>query len=116
MEYFADIIEDYRAYGNNPFFDLLENMIFEDQPKCADSKAKLSGLTFVITGSLNDYANREELISVIEANDGKISSSISSKTSYLINNDSTSTSGKNKKAKELGIPVITEIGFAGLLL
>ena len=68
----------------------------------------LKGLTFVITGSLNHYANRDELKALIESLGGKVSGSVSAKTSYLINNDTTSTSGKNKKAKELGIAVIDE--------
>ncbi len=71
----------------------------------------LSGKIFVITGSLNHYKNRNELISVIEGLNGKISGSVSSKTSYLINNDITSTSGKNKKAHELNIPIISEEDF-----
>ena len=70
--------------------------------------ALLKDLTFVITGSLNHYANRDELKALIESLGGKVSGSVSAKTSYLINNDTTSTSGKNKKAKELGIAVIDE--------
>lgn len=66
------------------------------------------GLTFVITGSLNHYANRDALKAAIEAAGGKVAGSVSAKTSYLINNDVASTSGKNKKAKELGIPIIEE--------
>ena len=68
----------------------------------------LAGKTFVITGSLNNYDNREQLKAEIEHAGGKTSGSVSSKTSYLINNDITSTSGKNKKAHELGIPIIPE--------
>lgn len=68
----------------------------------------LSGKTFVITGSLNHFANRDEAVSKIEAKGGKVSGSVSAKTSYLVNNDTESTSGKNKKAKELGIPIISE--------
>ena len=68
----------------------------------------LVGMTFVITGSLKHYANREALKSEIEAAGGKVAGSVSSKTSYLINNDRTSTSGKNKKAQELGIPILDE--------
>lgn len=67
-----------------------------------------SGLTFVITGSLNHYENREELKDEIEKGGGKVAGSVSSKTSYLINNDVLSSSGKNKKAKELGVPIINE--------
>ena len=69
---------------------------------------KLAGMTFVITGSLETYPNREALKEEIEANGGKVAGSVSAKTSYLINNDLTSNSGKNKKAKELGIPIISE--------
>ena len=75
----------------------------------------LNGKTFVITGSLNHYSNRNELKEVIESNSGKVSGSISSKTSYLINNDIDSTSSKNKKAKSLGIPIINEEDFANML-
>ncbi len=73
-----------------------------------ETGALLKDLTFVITGSLNHYANRDELKALIESLGGKVSGSVSAKTSYLINNDTTSTSGKNKKAKELGIAVIDE--------
>ena len=65
-------------------------------------------MTFVITGSLTHYANREALKREIEAAGGKVAGSVSAKTAYLINNDRTSTSGKNKKAQELGIPIIDE--------
>ena len=68
----------------------------------------LSGKTFVITGSLNHFANRDEAVSKIEAAGGRVSGSVSAKTSYLVNNDTESTSGKNKKAKELNIPIISE--------
>ena len=75
----------------------------------------IKGKTFVITGSLNHYKNRDELVSVIESNGGKVSGSVSAKTNYLINNDITSNSGKNKKAKELNIPIITEDGFRTMI-
>ena len=71
----------------------------------------IDGLTFVITGKLKHYENREELVEYIEELGGKVSGSVSSKTNYLINNDNTSTSSKNLKAKELGIPIITEVDF-----
>lgn len=73
-------------------------------------------MTFVITGSLNHYANRDALVSVIEQNGGKVSGSVSAKTTYLINNDVESTSGKNKKAKELGVKIISEEDFMNLLV
>ena len=75
----------------------------------------IRGKTFVITGSLNHYKNRDELVSVIESNGGKVSGSVSAKTNYLINNDITSNSGKNKKAKELNIPIITEDDFRTMI-
>ena len=62
----------------------------------------------MITGSLHHYENRDALKKAIEEAGGKVSGSVSAKTAYLINNDLTSTSGKNKKAKELGIPIIDE--------
>lgn len=68
----------------------------------------LAGLTFVITGSLNSFENRDALKSAIEKAGGKTSGSVSSKTDYLINNDIQSGSSKNKKAKELGVPIIDE--------
>lgn len=77
--------------------------------------SKLSGKIFVITGSLNHYKNRDELVLVIEGLGGKVSGSVSSKTSYLINNDITSTSGKNRKANELGIPIISEEDFITMI-
>ena len=59
--------------------------------------------------------NRDKLVEYIESLGGKASSSVSAKTSYLINNDITSTSGKNKKAKELGVPIITEEEFINMV-
>lgn len=69
---------------------------------------ELAGMTFVITGSLNHFENREALKERLEKAGAKVAGSVSAKTSYLINNDLTSMSGKNKKAKELGIPIISE--------
>lgn len=70
-----------------------------------------AGLTFVITGDLQGYANREELKSKIEALGGKVAGSVSGKTSFLINNDALSSSSKNKKAQSLGVPILTEKEF-----
>ncbi len=72
------------------------------------SDAVLMGLTFAITGSLQNFVNRDELIEYIEENGGKVVKSISSKVNYLINNDISSISTKNKKAKSLGIEIISE--------
>lgn len=79
-----------------------------------DLEQDLAGKTFVITGSLNHFANRDELKKLIEDRGGKVSGSVSAKTSYLINNDVMSSSSKNKKAKSLGIPIISEDDFLQL--
>ena len=68
----------------------------------------------MITGTLTGYPNRKTLKEEIESRGGKVAGSISSKTTYLINNDISSTSGKNKKAKELSIPIISEETFKTL--
>ncbi len=73
--------------------------------------ASLDGIVFVITGSLNKYTNRSELKNYIESNGGKVASAVSGNTNFLINNDVTSNSSKNKKAKELGIEIISEETF-----
>lgn len=87
--------------------DLLQEITFETMQ--TDSHAQdLSGLVFVITGSLNHFENRSALKETIENAGGKVTGSVTKKTSYLINNDIASTSSKNKKAKELGVPIITE--------
>ena len=74
----------------------------------------LAGKTFVITGSVEHFANRNEMKAYIEERGGKVTGSVTSKTDYLINNDSASASSKNKKAKELGIPILTEEDFLKL--
>ena len=74
----------------------------------------LDGMTFVITGSLETYPNRDALKKEIEDRGGKVAGSVSAKTSYLINNDINSNSSKNKKAKSLGVPIITEEEYRNL--
>lgn len=93
--------------------DLLDEVTIDESFEA--SGTAFSGVTFVITGALNHFENREELKAKIEAEGGKVAGSVSSKTSYLINNDTLSQSGKNKKAKELGIPVIDEETVIGWL-
>lgn len=73
--------------------------------------SNINGKTFVITGDLNNFTNRKELQNKIESLGGKVTGSVTKKTNYLINNDILSESSKNKKAKELGIPIITEEDF-----
>lgn len=96
------------------FYELIEEFTFEEVEENSNS-VDLSGKTFVITGNLTHYKNRDELVNVIEQLGGKVSGSVSAKTSYLINNDVASTSGKNKKAKDLGIPIISEEDFLKMI-
>ena len=79
------------------------------------SNVDLSGKTFVITGSLNRYKNRDELVSVIEQLGGKVSGSVSAKTNYLINNDKQNSSSKNQKAQKLNIPIVSEEDFIKMI-
>ena len=79
------------------------------------SNTILDGKTLVVTGSVNQYKNREELKNDIVAHGGTVVGSVSSKTNYLINNDINSTSSKNQKAKSLNIPIITENEFIKML-
>ena len=73
-----------------------------------ETSNSLEGKVIVITGKLKHYKNRDALKAEIEAHGGKVSGSVTSKTSYLVNNDVNSTTAKNKTAKELGVPIITE--------
>lgn len=89
---------------------LLQEITIE-VPKVDAESQTLSGMTFVITGSLIHYASRNELKDEIEQRGGKVAGSVTSKTTCLINNDVTSTSSKNKKAKELNVPILSEEQF-----
>ena len=80
-----------------------------------DAEQIFENKVFVITGSVEHFANRNEVKEVIESKGGKVTGSVTSKTDYLINNDAASTSSKNKKAKELGVPIITEAQFIEML-
>ncbi|MDO4745748.1 MAG: NAD-dependent DNA ligase LigA [Bacillota bacterium] len=94
--------------------DLLE-VLNIDQSFTESTGGSLSGKTFVITGKVYHYENRDAVKAAVEAAGGKTASSVSAKTDYLINNDITSGSSKNKKAKELGVPIITEEEFMAML-
>ena len=83
-------------------------------PEEIETNSAISGKTFVITGSVNIWKNRNELKAFIESKGGKVASAVSSKTDYLINNDAASNSSKNKKAKELGVSIITEEEFKNM--
>ncbi|MCI1930814.1 MAG: NAD-dependent DNA ligase LigA [Clostridia bacterium] len=85
----------------------LKHITFSN-PEPTDENGILKGMTFVITGDLEKYKNRKEMQKEIESKGGKVTGSVTKNTTYLINNDSLSASTKNKKASELGIPVITE--------
>ena len=105
--YFADAkhVENFRRLLNEltiPEETVTKQQIFE-------------GVNFVITGSVKHFANRGEVKELIESLGGKVTGSVTSKTNYLINNDVTSTSSKNKKANELGIPIISEETFLELV-
>lgn len=108
ISYFADEKKAQNA------LELLEELQIE-KPEQNEEEQIFAGMTFVITGNVYHYANRNEVKDVIEQKGGKVAGSVSSKTNYLINNDVTSTSGKNKKAKELGIPIISEEEFISML-
>ena len=93
--------------------DLLSVLTIDESfEEAADT---LAGKTFVITGSLEHFENRDAAKARIEELGGKTAGSVSSKTDYLINNDINSGSGKNKKAKELGVPIITEEEFLEMI-
>ena len=106
VNYFHDEkkLDEVRKLLNEIEFVIEENTMEQD----------LDGKTFVITGSLETYPNRDALKKEIEDRGGKVAGSVSAKTSYLINNDINSNSSKNKKAKSLGIPIITEEDFKNL--
>lgn len=104
------------VHNNQAFYELIEEFNFRESDSSGNVKQILEGKTFVITGSLRFYKNRGELVSVIERNGGKVSGTVSSKTDYLLNNDLQSDSSKNKRAKNLGIPIISENDFIRMIL
>ena len=108
------IVDFFNNEKNKKIIDNLLKEVRIIKNKNIDNK-KLTNLTFVITGSLNEYKNREELIKQIEVLGGKVTSSVSKNTNYLINNDISSNSSKNKTAKELNIPIITENQFKEII-
>jgi len=106
----------YSYFDNDNNQDLVDELqMYINIKEVAEKKdvgfKSLDGLTFVVTGNVETFKNRKELEELITSLNGKLSGSVSSKTNYLINNDTTSTSGKNKKAKELNVPIISEQMF-----
>jgi len=108
IDYFAN------EQNNQAVDDLLAELTIA-QETVSQGEAIFSGMTFVITGSVEHFANRKELQEVIEARGGKATGSVTGSTTYLINNDVMSNSSKNKKAKELGVPILSEADFLKLL-
>ena len=108
VDYFAD--EEHR----DVYRRLLEEVDIPKEEETADGQ-KFAGVNFVITGSVEHFANRAEVKEEIEKRGGKVTGSVTSKTNYLINNDVNSTSSKNRKARELGIPIISEEEFLKML-
>ncbi|WP_418929028.1 NAD-dependent DNA ligase LigA [Clostridium fessum] len=102
---------------NNAIVDhLLAELTFEagDEESSEGADEAFAGMNFVITGSLEQFKNRKELQELIERRGGKVTGSVTSKTNYLINNDVASSSSKNKKARELGVPILSEEEFLKL--
>lgn len=109
-------IADYFASEKNAaVLDRLLKEVTVEKPKTDMAEQIFAGVNFVITGSVHHYANRNELKALIEEKGGKVTGSVTSKTNYLINNDTELGSSKNKKAKELGIPIISEETFIQML-
>lgn len=110
---------DFAAYfakeENRELIRKLSEELTMEIPVGNDLPQKLAGLHFVITGSVERFENRGEMKEVIERFGGKVTGSVTGKTDYLINNDVNSTSGKNKKAKELGVKIISEETFMGMV-
>jgi len=108
VDYFKE--EDHQEL----FKHLLNEVELEEEEVTEDSQ-KFAGVNFVITGSVEHFANRAEVKAEIEKRGGKVTGSVTSKTNYLINNDVNSTSSKNKKARDLGVPIISEKDFLEML-
>jgi len=113
------LINSLNIYWKNHYSDILQlanEFTFETQKSImSETTNELENKTFVITGSVKHYQNRDALKADIEAHGGKVVGSVSSKVNYLINNDINSTSSKNQKAKSLNIPIITEEEFISLI-
>ena len=107
----AQFVRWFRDAHNKARYDNLLQHLTVTTPDVSPSGDKCQGLTFVITGDVHHYKNRNELKAYIESQGGKVASAVSGSTSFLINNDVTSTSGKNKKAQQLGIPILSEDDF-----
>lgn len=108
VEWVKKLIRDETAY--TAFDQLCSELKFPKEEENAADQS-LAGMTFVITGSVHEYKNRDEFKASVETRGGKVAGSVSKNTDFLVNNDIASTSGKNAKAKELNIPIISEDEF-----
>lgn len=111
----ANAFADYFAKEErkDAFYRLLSELTIPEEIE--NGEQKFAGMNFVITGSVNHFANRNEVKALIERLGGKVTGSVTGKTNYLINNDVNSTSSKNKKARELGVAIISEEEFLTLV-
>ena len=109
----AACIRNWYADGKNRnvFYELLDLMNIPETEPITEVTGSCAGLTFVITGDVHSFKNRDAFKAYVEANGGKVAGSVSKKTDYLVNNDVESTSSKNLKARELGIPILSEDDF-----
>lgn len=110
----AQSVHDYfsKPQHNNVISELMDYVQFKkEEKKEVTGMTSLEGKTFVVTGKVTTFKNRDEVGALITSLGGKLAGSVSAKTSYLINNDVTSTSGKNQKAQQLGVPIISEAQF-----
>lgn len=107
----ASVVSWFSNADNLATFERLRAELIIEQAEATPAGDKCKGLTFVVTGDVNHYKNRNALKAYIEEQGGKVTGSVSKSTDFLINNDVTSTSGKNLKAQQLGIPIISEEEF-----
>lgn len=108
-------MDDYFKENLEMVEKLAEELEFEMPESKKESTVDLTGMTFVVTGKVNKFANRNAIKDEIESRGGKVAGSVSKNTNYLVNNDVNSTSSKNKKAQQLGIPIIDEDGLIKIL-
>ena len=108
-----NLVNYFHKEENNQKLDYLMQHLHIQQEEIK-SQQIFAGINFVITGSLNHFSNRNEVKNLIESLGGKVTGSVTGKTTYLINNDTASNSSKNKKARELGIPILSEEEFLKL--
>lgn len=124
---FSSVIEGFGSTMNSSLYswidinnelmnNLAKELVITREEVKFNNSTSLDGITFVITGSVNHFKNRDELKAKIEELGGKVSGSVSKSTNYLINNDVESNSGKNKKAKELGVSIISEEQFLEMIV